>query len=75
MYLHGYKDGIKGYKMWNLDTMIVVYRRDVILREYESYSNIEGFKPINDRENIEFNLRKESHDLEESTKSKEEVEV
>ena len=28
----GYKDGIKGYKLWNIDTRIVVYSIDVIFR-------------------------------------------
>ena len=29
----GYKDRVKGYKLWNLVTGIVVYSRDVIFRE------------------------------------------
>jgi hypothetical protein len=28
----GYKDGIKGYKIWNLETKKVVYSRDVVFR-------------------------------------------
>ena len=29
----GYKDGLKGYKLWNPVTRNVVYNRDVVLRE------------------------------------------
>jgi hypothetical protein len=29
----GYKYGIKGYKIWNLETKKVVYSRDIVLRE------------------------------------------
>jgi hypothetical protein len=29
----GYKDGIKGYKIWNLETKKVVYNWDVVFRE------------------------------------------
>ena len=28
----GYKNGLKGYKIWNLETKKVVYRRDVVFR-------------------------------------------
>ena len=29
----GYKDGLKGYKLWNSETRKVVYNRDVVFRE------------------------------------------
>ena len=29
----GYKDGLKGYKIWNLETRKVVYSQDVVFRE------------------------------------------
>ena len=29
----GYKDGLKGYKLWNPVTRKVVYSRDVVFRE------------------------------------------
>ena len=29
----GYKDGLKGYKLWNPETRKVVYSRDVVFRE------------------------------------------
>jgi hypothetical protein len=33
MYLIGYKDGIKGYKLWNPVTKNTVYNQDVVFRE------------------------------------------
>ena len=32
----GYKYGVKGYKLWNLETKNIVYSRDVVFREMES---------------------------------------
>lgn len=29
----GYKDGLKGYKLWNLETKNVLYNQDVVFRE------------------------------------------
>ena len=37
----GYKDGVKGYKVWNPTTRTTVYSRDVIFRKFGSTSNIE----------------------------------
>jgi hypothetical protein len=31
--LLGYKDGVKGYKLWNLETKKIVYSWDVVFRE------------------------------------------
>jgi hypothetical protein len=36
MYLYCYKDGIKGYKLWNLETKNIVYSRDVVFREVKN---------------------------------------
>ena len=58
----GYKDGIKGYKMWNPITRIVVYSRDVILREDKSTFTNEEVTRENELENIEFNWNNEIHD-------------
>jgi len=69
-----YKDGIKGYKLWNLVTRTVVYNRDVIFKEDESTSMNEDLKIGKELENIEFNLNNESHDSDGSTKLDEEVE-
>ena len=57
-----YKDVIKGYKLWNLDTRIVVYSRDVIFREDESSYETKEVKREKEPKEIEFDLRKESHD-------------
>jgi len=32
----GYKDGIKGYKIWNPKTKSIAYSRDVVFRELKS---------------------------------------
>ena len=37
----GYKDGVKGYKLWNLVTTKIIYSLDVILREVRDTSNVE----------------------------------
>ena len=37
----GYKDGIKGYKLWNLVTRKIVYSRDVVFREVKRTSRNE----------------------------------
>jgi transposase InsO family protein len=42
-----YKDGVKGYKLWNLATRTIVYNRDVIFREVESTSKTEEVKRVN----------------------------
>ena len=58
----GYKDGFKGYKMWNPITRIVVYSRDVILREDKSTFTNEEVTREKELENIEFNWNNEIHD-------------
>jgi hypothetical protein len=37
----GYKDGVKGYKLWNLETKNIVYSRDVVFREVKYFSKQE----------------------------------
>ena len=61
-----YKDGIKGYKLWNIATRIVVYSRDVIFGEDESSSENEEGKREKEPQNIEFDLRNETHDSDRS---------
>jgi hypothetical protein len=34
----GYKDGVRGYKLWNPETKKVVYNRDVVFREVKDVS-------------------------------------
>ena len=40
----GYKNGVKGYKFWNLVKRKTIYSRDVIFREVEDASKIEDVK-------------------------------
>jgi hypothetical protein len=37
----GYKDGVKGYKLWNPKTKKIVYSRDVVFREVKDVSKQE----------------------------------
>ena len=34
----GYKDGVKGYNLWNPETKKIVYSRDVFFREVKYVS-------------------------------------
>ena len=71
----GYKDGVKGYKLWNPATATVVYIIDVIFREDESCFETKEVTREKEPRKLEFNLRNESHDSDGSIESKEEVEV
>jgi hypothetical protein len=52
----GYKDGVKGYNLWNLETKKIVYNRDVVFREVKDVSKQE-FLPMQDKpEKIELEL-------------------
>ena len=37
----GYKDGVKGYKLWNIVTRKIMYNQDVVFREVERTSRNE----------------------------------
>jgi len=50
----GYKDGLKGYKIWNPETRKVVYNRDVAFTEVQ-YVMKHEFLP-KEPEKIEFEL-------------------
>eukprot|EP00253_Pinus_taeda_P031811 PITA_31811 len=56
----GYKDGLKGYKLWNLVTRRVVYNRDVLFIEMKDVIKHE-VQP-NEPEKIEFELKEEETD-------------
>ena len=56
----GYKDGLKGYKLWNPVTRKVVYSRDVVFLEVKDVIKHE-FQP-KEPEKIEFELKKEDSD-------------
>ena len=46
---NGYKDGLKGYKIWNLETKRVVYSRDVVFREMKDVDKQEVLPRKNQR--------------------------
>ena len=56
----GYKDGLKGYKLWNPVTWKVVYSRDVVFREVKDVIKHE-VQP-KEPEKIEFELKEEEPD-------------
>ena len=56
----GYKDGLKGYKLWNPETRKVVYNRDVVFREVKDVVKHE-FLP-KEPEKIEFELKEDESD-------------
>src|ERR1700722_13873805 len=56
----GYKDGLKGYKLWNLVTRKVVYSRDVVFREVKDVIKHEVQQK--EPEKIEFELKEEESD-------------
>eukprot|EP00253_Pinus_taeda_P016903 PITA_16903 len=53
----GYKDGLKGYKLWNPVIRKVVYSRDVVFREIKDV--IKHEVQLKEPEKIEFELKKE----------------
>jgi hypothetical protein len=70
----GYKDGVKGYKLWNPETKKIVYSRDVVLREVKDVSKQE-FLPMQDEpEKIELELDDAKYESSEEEESKEEEE-
>jgi hypothetical protein len=73
----GYKDGVKGYKLWNPETKKTVYSRDVVFREVKDVSKQE-FPPTQDEpEKIELELddaKSESSEEEEAEEAEEEEE-
>ena len=56
----GYKDCLKGYKLWNPVTRKVVYNRDVVFREVKDVIKHE-VQP-KEPEKIEFELKEEESD-------------
>ena len=53
----GYKDGLKGYKLWNLVTRKVVYSQDVVFREVKDVikHEVQPKEPVK----MEFELKEE----------------
>jgi hypothetical protein len=52
----GYKDGVKGYKLWNPETKKIVYSRDVVFREVKDVSKQEFLPTQDEPEKIELEL-------------------
>ena len=55
----GYKDGIKGYKLWNLETKNIVYNQDVVCREVKYVPKQEIPPKEKEPQIIEFELDNE----------------
>jgi hypothetical protein len=58
----GYKDGLKGYKLWNPETKKVVYSRDVVFREMKDVVKHEVLPSKEEPEKIEFDLKDDEAD-------------
>jgi hypothetical protein len=58
----GYKDGIKGYKLWNPETNKVVYNRDVVFREMKDVVKHEVLPSKEELGKIEFDLKDDESD-------------
>jgi hypothetical protein len=52
----GYKDGVKGYNLWNPKTKKIVYNRDVVFREVKDVSKQEFLLMQDEPEKIELEL-------------------
>ena len=66
----GYTDGLKGYKIWNLETKKVVYSWDVVFRQIKDVVKQYVLPSKEELEQIEFDLKDdesnstEEHELE-----------
>ena len=56
----GYKDGLKGYKLWNPETRKVVYNQDVVFREVKDVVKHEIIPK--EPKKIEFELKEDESD-------------
>jgi hypothetical protein len=71
----GYKDGVKGYNLWNPETKKTVYGRDVVFREVKYVSKHEFLPTQDEPEKIELELddaKSESSEEEEAEEEDEE---
>ena len=69
-----YKDGVKGYKLWNFVTRKIMYSRDVVFKEVESTSRNEDEFKEKGLDKMEFELKDEGFDsFEEESSEYEEV--
>jgi hypothetical protein len=58
----GYKEGLKGYKLWNLETKKVLYSRDVVFRETKDVVKQEVLPSKEEPKKIEFDLKDDKSD-------------
>jgi hypothetical protein len=58
----GYKDGLKGYKLWSPETKKVVYNQDVVFREMKDVVKQEVLLSKEEPEKIEFDLKDDESD-------------
>jgi hypothetical protein len=65
----GYKDGLKGYKLWNPKTKKVVYSRDVVFREIKDVVKQEVLPSKEEPKKIEFDLKDDEADSTEEHES------
>ena len=56
----GYKDGLKGYKLWNPETSKVVYSQDVVFRDVKYVVKHEVL--LKELEKIDFELKEDELD-------------
>jgi hypothetical protein len=70
----GYKDGVKGYKLWNLETKKIVYSRDVVFREVKDVSKHEFLPTQDEPKKIELELDDAKFESSEEEEAEEEEE-
>jgi hypothetical protein len=61
----GYKDGLKGYKLWNSETKKVVYSRDVVFREMKDVIKHKVLPSKEEPDKKEFELKENELDSKE----------
>jgi hypothetical protein len=71
----GYKEGMKGYKLWDPTSRRTMYSRDVVFRELGSKSRPkEVVQTKKNSDMVRFELRSKEYDSDKSTEYEEEVE-
>jgi hypothetical protein len=68
----GYKDGLKGYKLWNPENKKVVYSRDVVFREMKDVVKQEVLPSKEEPKKIQIDLKDDESDSTKEQESKEE---
>jgi hypothetical protein len=58
----GYKDGLKGYKIWSTKTRKVLYIQDVVFREMKDVVKQEFLPSKEEPKKIEFYLKDDESD-------------